>query len=111
MIYKERIDKQLSELNITKENSLFLSHCTFAFDEGDIYVECSNRMKTWIVREGFIGVVEKTYALADDICIAPKGDFGFAYLDEYNLSLNGIIFNGMQEVEYFLNWFDEMCQL
>lgn len=80
------------------------------FDDGDIYVECSNRMKTWIVREGFISVVEKAFSLYDDIQIAPIADFGFADLDEYNLSLNGIIFRGIQEVEDFLNWFDEMYE-
>lgn len=109
MIYKERTDKKLIELKTTIENFLPLSYATFCFYEGNIYVECSVTGKRFILKEGFIGVVERTYVLSDDIKIAPKGDFAFNDLDNYNLSLNGIIFNGMDEVEQFLKWFDKVA--
>lgn len=111
MVYKERTDKTILELTTTKENFLPLSFSTFVFNNGDIYVECRISMKRFIIREGFIRVVEKFYSLFDGIQIAPKGDFGFKDLDNYNVSLNGIVFNGAVEVEEFLNWFDKVMKL
>lgn len=85
-----------------------MSHCSFLHNNGEIYVECLVTAKVYIIREGFIGIVEKVYNTLDDIKIAPKGDFGFDWLDKYNISLNGIVFNGEDEIEKFLRWFDKV---